>query len=377
MNNILDVYENLADSIEETEDFRIYDFIYYLGINSVDKNIPKEEITRLINICKECSDNYIDSFKLARALTSIVYKERCMSLDELERVPSESIKHFYSEEKMYEMRYYFETYDEIITSPKEIMAGVSYTIARVVHNGYCAELHYCSDTGATIEYGTKTSHDRWENEIEDANWFNINLSDDYILNRLNCLYDEEFSDNKLSNERAKELNLIDNILSKHKVDDIEYKLSSQIIKKVRDFIYVTPESKIKIYMKKHMINEECDYPENNSLYIMLLSGDLVTYGDEQRTKQRHVFTHQVYKGVLDNTKTDKEDYYEYDITSLINEYKHSLTFDMPNNIFFTTSSLRDYHYIKQKNNAYYHIQAINLPFQNIEFYYIDKEEIKK
>ena len=162
-----------------------------------------------------------------------------------------------------------------------------------------------------------------------------------------------------------------------KVDDIEYKLSSQIIKKVRDFIYITPESKIKIYMKKHMINEECDYPENNSLYIMLLSGDLVTYGDEQRTKQRHVFTHQVYKGVLDNTKTDKEDYYEYDITSLINEYKHSLTFDMPNNIFFTTSSLRDYHYIKQKNNAYYHIQAINLPFQNIEFYYIDKEEIKK
>ena len=64
MNNILDVYENLADSIEETEDFRIYDFIYYLGINSVDKNIPKEEITRLINICRECSDNYIDSFKL-------------------------------------------------------------------------------------------------------------------------------------------------------------------------------------------------------------------------------------------------------------------------------------------------------------------------
>ena len=40
-------------------------------------------------------------------------------------------------------------------------------------------------------------------------------------------------------------------------------------------------------MKKNMINEECDYPENNSLYIMLLSGDLVTYGDEQRTKQRH------------------------------------------------------------------------------------------
>ena len=40
------------------------------------------------------------------------------------------------------------------------------------------------------------------------------------------------------------------------------------------------------------------------------------------------------------------------------------------NIFFTTNALRDYHYTKQKNNAYYHIDAINLPFQNIEFYYI-------
>ena len=55
------------------------------------------------------------------------------------------------------------------------------------------------------------------------------------------------------------------------------------------------------------------------------------------------------------------------------EYKNSFSKDNTNNIFFTTSALRDYHYLKQKENAYYHIQAINLPFQNIEFYYIDKE----
>ena len=39
MNNNLDVYKSLADNIEEMEDFRIYDFIYYLGINSVDNDI--------------------------------------------------------------------------------------------------------------------------------------------------------------------------------------------------------------------------------------------------------------------------------------------------------------------------------------------------
>ena len=158
-----------------------------------------------------------------------------------------------------------------------------------------------------------------------------------------------------------------------KVDNIEYKLESQITKKTRDIIYLTPNSQINIYMKKNLIQEQCDYPENNSLYIMILTGNLVTYGDENRTKQRHVTTHQIYKGVLDNSISDKEEYYKYDISNLIKEYKKEYSSDNPNNIFFTTESLRNYHYQKQKNNAYYHIQAINLPFQNIEFYYIDKE----
>ena len=157
-----------------------------------------------------------------------------------------------------------------------------------------------------------------------------------------------------------------------KVDGKEYKLESQVIKKYRNVIYITPQSKVEILMKKNLIGELCDYPENNSLYIMLLSGNLVTYGDERRTKQRHIATYQIYKGVLDNN-VYSEQYYIYDISNMINEYKREYSLTNPNNIFFTTSSLRYYHYLKQKNNAYYHIQAINLPFQNIEFYYLDKE----
>ncbi len=158
-----------------------------------------------------------------------------------------------------------------------------------------------------------------------------------------------------------------------KIDNVEYKLESQIIKKTRDIIYINPMSKIEIYMKKNLINELCDYPINNSLYIILLSGNMVTYGDENRTKQCHISTNQIYKYVLDNTQSDKKDYYKYDISNYIKEYKNMYSKDNTNNIFFTTSSLRDYHYTKQKNNAYYHMHAINLPFQNIEFYYIDKE----
>lgn len=155
-------------------------------------------------------------------------------------------------------------------------------------------------------------------------------------------------------------------------DGVRYKLESQITKASRDIIYITPESAVRIYMRKDMLQRECDYPENNAMYVMLLSGRLVTYGDEARTKQRHLATVQIYKGVLDAGDNAGE-YYVYDISDFIKEYRKGYSMDNPNNIFFTTSALRDYHYTKQKNNAYYHIQAINLPFQNIEFYYIDKE----
>lgn len=154
------------------------------------------------------------------------------------------------------------------------------------------------------------------------------------------------------------------------VDGKEYNLESQILKKTRQIIYLTEKSKIKIYLKNSLLNEVCDYPDNNSLYIMLLTGDLIKYGDEQRTKQAHIMTHQVYKGVLEKNNSSKEGFYEYDLTSVLKEYYSYISKDKPNNLFFTTNALRDYHYTKQKNNAYYHIDAINLPFQNIEFYYL-------
>lgn len=192
----------------------------------------------------------------------------------------------------------------------------------------------------------------------------------YIPKTKNSLY-PDLEDIIKSDEKLKYI--YDPTLFILKLNNHEYSLSSQILKRTRKLIYITPKDKITIYMKKNLISEQCDYPENNSLYMMLLSGNLVTYGDENRTKQRHLATSQIYKGVLDNIKSDKEGYYCYNITNFIKEYKDLYSLENANNIFFTTQSLRDYHYTKQKNNAYYHIQAINLPFQNIEFYYLDKE----
>lgn len=152
-------------------------------------------------------------------------------------------------------------------------------------------------------------------------------------------------------------------------------LASQLLKTEQEIAYITDKSKVKVYMRRELIEALCDYPENNSCYIMLLSGDLVTYGDEGRCKQRHIASQQVYKGVLDSTDSDMEGFYCIDLTNFIHSFAPQLTSFETNNIFFTTSALRDYHYNKQKNNAYYHIEAINLPFQNMDFYYLSKDSL--
>ena len=157
------------------------------------------------------------------------------------------------------------------------------------------------------------------------------------------------------------------------IDKEEHPLKSQILRRTREIVSIADQSDIRLYVKKNIILEQSEYPENNSLYIILLSGDTIQYGDEGRTKQKHIMSHQIYKNVLDQNPSDKEGYYCISLNHLLKDYKEYLSKEFPNNLLFTTTDLRNVHYLKQKNNAYYHIQAINLPFQNIEFNYVEEE----
>jgi hypothetical protein len=47
---------------------------------------------------------------------------------------------------------------------------------------------------------------------------------------------------------------------------------------------------------------------------------------------------------------------------------HKAFVGVRNNLFLTTKALREHH-AKQRKNAFHHIQAISLPFQNMEFYW--------
>ncbi len=151
-----------------------------------------------------------------------------------------------------------------------------------------------------------------------------------------------------------------------RIDGTEYRMESQILRKARQIVSIDRASRIEIYARKDLFEQACAWPVNNSLYLMLLSGNLVTYGDEGRTKQEHVMTHQVFYRSLAAMPSDKEGYFRFDASVLVAAYFDCLSGERPNNLFATTSALRDHHYAKHKANAYYHIQTINLPFPNIE-----------
>ena len=67
------------------------DLCFYEGIININLDISEEEMVRLLNVCQQCSSSYINPLILSSDLSAAVYDSDLISLDDLERVPSEDI----------------------------------------------------------------------------------------------------------------------------------------------------------------------------------------------------------------------------------------------------------------------------------------------
>ncbi|MCP3923543.1 MAG: radical SAM protein [Desulfobacterales bacterium] len=150
------------------------------------------------------------------------------------------------------------------------------------------------------------------------------------------------------------------------IDDDDITLSSQILKTYREMYHLYPEQEVTIHIKEDIFRKNCRETVRNTLYIQMLRDTRVIYGEEKRTKQEHLFTHKVYFNHLEQSKPG---WLKFRLSPLLELHKNLYLSGVINNLFFTTGDLRDYHYSVQKNNGFYHVQAINLPFQNFEFYW--------
>ncbi|EIJ41232.1 radical SAM additional 4Fe4S-binding domain protein [Beggiatoa alba B18LD] len=188
----------------------------------------------------------------------------------------------------------------------------------------------------------------------------LNENKNFLLN----LIEEDEVLQKLYSNKSFILELNDEVLN----------LESQILKTDNDFYTLSSEDKIIIHFPVDLMTVNCDETVKNTLYLQMLNHNFVIYGDEKRSKQQHLFTYQIYSSMLKKSTVLGDDYFMFDLKELIYLHKELYEQDVLNNLFFTTSFLRDYHYNKQRNNAFYHIQAVNLPFQNFEFFYLNERE---
>lgn len=153
------------------------------------------------------------------------------------------------------------------------------------------------------------------------------------------------------------------------IDGLTHKLQSNILANSSDIALFTGNSQILLKVQKDLFDINCKETVSNHLIIMVLRNTMVTYGDEKRTKQEHLFDYNIYTNAFQALSKNNGDYLVFDLAPILKMHQSLFLHDVRNNLFVTTKKMREYHYQKQKNNAFYHIQAINLPFPFIEFYW--------
>jgi uncharacterized protein len=154
-----------------------------------------------------------------------------------------------------------------------------------------------------------------------------------------------------------------------RINGAEYRLRSAVLKNAADIEVLDADSTVLLGVREDVFSLACDDEISNYIHLMLLRDTAVVYGDEQRVKQEHIFDYSLYRNAFLAAAKPEGRYLLLDISALL--ISHALFYldGVRNNLVLTTKALREHHYAKQRKNAFYHIQAINLPFQNMEFYW--------
>lgn len=142
-------------------------------------------------------------------------------------------------------------------------------------------------------------------------------------------------------------------------------------RQIKSMLNLNSNSRLRLLIKKSIFNINTKYPHTGTLRIFLLRNTYHVYGDEQRTKMQHMADYMVSITKLEESQKEYipgfEDYFIYDLMPFIVDNKEHFIKDIINLLCFTTLDMRKYHYDKHSMNAFYHAQAINLPFDEMEF----------
>lgn len=129
-------------------------------------------------------------------------------------------------------------------------------------------------------------------------------------------------------------------------------LESQILKHTRTIDTLRREDAVVIHVRKSLFTVNCRELVRNRLLLMLLRDTKVIYGDERRAKQEHTYNFEIFYNMLRESETLGKDFVQCEINGFLDLLGSSYQPGVLNNLFVTTGYLRQYHYEKQKNNAF-------------------------
>ena len=157
------------------------------------------------------------------------------------------------------------------------------------------------------------------------------------------------------------------------INGVHYDLESPILRNVHDIELFGTDTQAILGVHNDVFELACKDAVNNHVLLMMLRDTTVVYGDEGRSKQEHIFDYALYSQSLQAVSDQAGDYWRYDLSTVLRSHAALYQSGVRNILYVTTKAMREYHYAKHKKNAFYHIQAINLPFPNFEFYWKENE----
>jgi len=160
----------------------------------------------------------------------------------------------------------------------------------------------------------------------------------------------------------------DQLITLH-IDGVSYPLASAILSNKNEMAVISKSSTVILSVPEWLFSIEAKDDINNHVTIMLLRNTMVVYGDEGREKQEHLADYSVYKNSFENLAQKRNNQLQFDLAPFLIQHCALFAPGVRNNLYITTKTLREYHYQKQRKNAFYHLQAINLPFPFLEFYW--------
>lgn len=150
-----------------------------------------------------------------------------------------------------------------------------------------------------------------------------------------------------------------------RVNDAERELFSSHLYGRMTQAALSPEDRVEVIIAPDLWQLNAPDGVLNAVKIQLLRDRFVTYGDEQRTKMEHVAAFDAYAAELETTDRGLV----LDLTRFLAQQEPSFLPDFGNLLSITTVRAREYHYAKHAQNAFYHLETVNLPFHEFRFSY--------